>query len=136
MLELREITKRFGEVLANDRVTLDNDAEARRTLFRSVDAVLANSGREPFGLVGLEAMAAGAVACTGCTGEDYAVGGRNALVLQTSDPRECVGLLESLRADHTKERALRRAARSTARTYAWPEVIARNLLPRLDFVEQ
>jgi glycosyltransferase involved in cell wall biosynthesis len=112
------------------------DAEARRTLFRIVDAVLANSGREPFGLVGLEAMAAGGIACTGCTGEDYAVAGRNALVVQTTDPREFVGLLESLRNDPSGEQALRRAARSTARTYAWPEVIRRNLLPRLDFADQ
>jgi glycosyltransferase involved in cell wall biosynthesis len=108
------------------------DAEARRTLFRGVDAVLANSGREPFGLVGLEAMAAGGIACTGCTGEDYAVAGRNALVLQTSDPREFVGLLENLRNDPAREQELRRAARVTARAYAWPEIIERNLLPRLD----
>jgi glycosyltransferase involved in cell wall biosynthesis len=108
------------------------DADARRTLFRSVDAVLANSGREPFGLVGLEAMAAGGIACTGCTGEDYAVAGRNALVLQTSDPREFVGLMERLRSNPAREQELRRSARSTARAYAWPEIIERNLLPRLD----
>ena len=112
------------------------DAEASRTLFRSVDAVLANSGREPFGLVGLEAMAAGGIACTGCTGEDYAVAGRNALVMQTSDPREFVALLEKLRDDSGRERALRRAARATARGYAWPEIIERNLLPRLEVSAQ
>jgi len=121
-----------GEDILN--ITTPLDAEARRTLFRGVDAVLANSGREPFGLVGLEAMAVGGVACTGCTGEDYAVQGRNALVLQTADPRECVGLLQSLRSDRPKDRALRRAARVTAKMYAWPEILTRNLLPRLGFV--
>ena len=35
------------------------DADSRRLLFHGVDAVLANSGHEPFGLVGLETMAAG-----------------------------------------------------------------------------
>jgi hypothetical protein len=50
-------------------------------LFSGSAAVLANSGREPFGLVGLETMAAGGVACTGSTGEDYVVPGQNALVL-------------------------------------------------------
>src|SRR5207253_1602316 len=35
-------------------------------------AVLANSRHEPFGLVGLEAMAAGGVAMVGATGEEYA----------------------------------------------------------------
>jgi glycosyltransferase involved in cell wall biosynthesis len=112
------------------------DAEASRTLFRTVDAVLANSGREPFGLVGLEAMAAGGIACTGCTGEDYAVAGRNALVMQTSDPHEFVTLLEGLRDNTAKARALRRAARATARGYAWPEIIERNLLPRLEVSAQ
>jgi len=61
-------------------------------LFRGSDAVLANSGHEPFGLVGLETMAAGEVACTGSSGEDYAVPGYNALVLETTDPREFIGL--------------------------------------------
>ncbi|MBV9133757.1 MAG: glycosyltransferase family 4 protein, partial [Chloroflexi bacterium] len=35
-----------------------------RVLYRAADGVLANSGREPFGLVGLEAMAAGGTAFT------------------------------------------------------------------------
>ena len=38
------------------------DPSARRLLFRGSDAVLANSSHEPFGLVGLEAMAAGGLA--------------------------------------------------------------------------
>jgi len=110
------------------------DAEGRRTLFRAADAVLANSGREPFGLVGLETMAAGGVAFTGCTGEDYVVPGRNALALQTSDPRECVGFLQELRSNPEREQALRRAGKVTARSYAWPEIINRILLPRLEML--
>ena len=62
------------------------DAESCRLLFRGSAAVLANSWREPFGLVGLETMAAGGVACTGSTGEDYVIPGKNALVLETTDP--------------------------------------------------
>jgi len=108
------------------------DPEARRTLLRASDAVLANSSHEPFGLVGLETMAAGGVACTGCSGEDYAVPGQNALVLETGDPREFIGLYERLRARPAQQRALRRAARATARRYAWPEVVDRVLLPRID----
>ena len=60
--------------------------ESCRVLFRNSIAALANSGGEPFGLVGLETMAAGGVACTGSTGEDYVVPGQNALVLETADP--------------------------------------------------
>ena len=85
------------------------DADSRRVLFRASSAVLANSGHEPFGMVGLEAMAAGGVACTGCSGEDYAVSGHNALVLETADPYEFVHLFRFLRADPSHERALRQA---------------------------
>jgi glycosyltransferase involved in cell wall biosynthesis len=108
------------------------DPDARRVLFRASDAVLANSSHEPFGLVGLETMAAGGVACTGCSGEDYAVPGQNALVLETGDPREFIGLYERLRRRPGDQRALRRAGRATARRYAWPEVVERMLLPRIE----
>jgi glycosyltransferase involved in cell wall biosynthesis len=107
------------------------DPDCRRVLFRASDVVLANSRHEPFGLVGLEAMAVGGIAATGCSGEDYAVPGHNALVLQTGDPEEFVGLYGLLRGSDTMLRAMRRAGRSTARQYAWPSVIQRNLLPRL-----
>lgn len=108
------------------------DPEARRLLFRGASAVLANSGHEPFGLVGLEAMAVGGLACTGYSGEDYAVAGRNAVVLQTSEPREFVDQYLRLRDDPMEEQAIRRAGRVTSRQYAWPEVISRNLLPRME----
>jgi glycosyltransferase involved in cell wall biosynthesis len=105
--------------------------DARQLLFRGSAVVLANSGHEPFGLVGLEAMAAGGVACIGATGEDYAVPGWNALVLQTNDPAEFLQIFDRLRANRAAERALRREGQATARHFAWPEIIARNLLPRI-----
>jgi len=108
------------------------DPEARRVLFRGADAVLANSAHEPFGLVGLEAMAAGGLACTGATGEDYAVPGRNAVVLETEDPGELLGWLQRLSARPGDARSIRRAGRSTARLFAWPEVVERVLLPRVE----
>ncbi len=106
------------------------DPEARRVLFRASDAVLANSMREPFGLVGLEAMAAGGLACTGCSGEDYAIPGRNALVLQTDDPHEFVTLYRPLGTDASLIRSIRRAARATARDFAWKRIIMSELMPR------
>ncbi|MDJ0865292.1 MAG: glycosyltransferase [Myxococcota bacterium] len=112
------------------------DPDARRVLLRGVDAVLANSGHEPFGLVGLETMAAGGVACTGCSGEDYAVPGQNALVLETGDPHEFLGLFRRLRANPSEIQALRRAGRATARRYAWPEVVSRVLLPRVTMLHE
>ena len=106
------------------------DAGARRLLFRGADAVLANSRHEPFGLVGLETMAVGGLACTGGTGEDYVVPGQNALVLETEEPGEFMRLFERLRPAET--RAIRRAGRATARRFAWSEVIERVLLPRVE----
>jgi glycosyltransferase involved in cell wall biosynthesis len=96
---------------------------------------LANSAHEPFGLVGLETMAAGGLACTGCSGEDYAVPGHNALVLETSDPTEFVGLFTSLRSDPSRERAVRRAGQKTAATYHWSEIVERNLMPRVQLLQ-
>jgi hypothetical protein len=118
--------------VVNIRSALDPDS--RRVLLRASDAVLANSRHEPFGLVGLETMAVGGIACTGCSGEDYAVPGRNALVLETTDPREFLGLFGELRAHPALEQAIRRAGRVTARHYRWPEIVARILMPRLRFL--
>ena len=107
---------------------------SRRVLFHAASAVLANSGHEPFGLVGLETMAVGGVACTGCSGEDYAVPGYNALVLETNDPQEFTALFSELHANPRRERALRRAGSTTAKHYMWSEIIQRQLLPRLHFL--
>jgi hypothetical protein len=107
------------------------DPDSRRVLLRASDAVLANSRHEPFGLVGLETMAVGGIACTGCSGEDYAMPGRNALVLETTDPLEFLGLFGELRENPALERAIRRAGRTTAKQYTWLQIMQRHLLPRL-----
>jgi glycosyltransferase involved in cell wall biosynthesis len=107
------------------------DAAARSVLFRGAHAVLANSGHEPFGLVGLEAMAAGGLACTGASGEDYAIDGQNALVLQQDSPHEFVSLFGRVRQQPDHDRRLRRSGMATARQYAWPQVVDRALLPRV-----
>jgi len=103
----------------------------RRVLLRFADAVLANSVHEPFGLVGLETMAVGGIACTGCSGEDYVLPGQNALMVETDDPAEFLELYGWLRSHPKEERSLRRTARWTARRFAWPEVLDRLFLPHL-----
>jgi glycosyltransferase involved in cell wall biosynthesis len=95
-----------------------------RTLYAAADGVLANSVSEPFGLVGLEAMAAGGVAFTGGTGEDYAISGRNAVVLETLDPAEIVSRWSELAAAPELSARLRRSARRTARDYKWQRITA------------
>jgi glycosyltransferase involved in cell wall biosynthesis len=112
------------------------DPDARRVLLRGADAVLANSRHEPFGLVGLETMASGGLACTGNTGEDYVVPGHNALVLETGDPREFTTLFARLRERPDEIRAIRRAGKATAQRFAWSEVVARVLFPRVDLARE
>lgn len=93
------------------------------TINAAADAVLANSGHEPFGLVGLEVMAAGGLAVTGSTGEDYAEPFRNAIVIETDDPLELVAGLEQVRRNPDWAARLRANGRLTAREYTWDRVL-------------
>jgi glycosyltransferase involved in cell wall biosynthesis len=104
-----------------------------RIMYRAADAVLANSGHEPFGLVGLEVMGAGGIAFTGSTGEDYAIPFENAMVLDTSDPGEIVGYMMHLRHHPDDMDAIRKGARRTAATFVWDRVID-NLLSKLEYI--
>jgi glycosyltransferase involved in cell wall biosynthesis len=94
-----------------------------RALYAAADGVLANSISEPFGLVGLEAMAAGGIVYTGGTGEDYAVAGHNAMVLETLDPEELVARADWLAARPDLRQRLRRNGRATARRFVWDKVV-------------
>ena len=103
--------------------------------YSACDAVLANSGHEPFGLVGLEVMAAGGLAVTGSTGEDYAEPYRNAVVLETDDPLEIVTELSVLKERPALAAHLRKRGRVTARDYMWEKVIDQLLL-RIEFAAE
>jgi glycosyltransferase involved in cell wall biosynthesis len=96
-------------------------------------AVVANSGHEPFGLVGLEAMAAGGVAFVGATGEEYARTYANAVVVETDQPGEVASALRGLVERPELAERLRSNARRDAAEFTWPVVID-GLLERLRFV--
>jgi glycosyltransferase involved in cell wall biosynthesis len=102
-------------------------------LYAAVDAVLANSVHEPFGLVGLEVMAAGGCVFVGSTGEEYAESDINAVVLDTADPREIVFNVQRLQAAPDQLKRLKRRAKETAKAYAWPVKIE-ELFAKLEFV--
>jgi glycosyltransferase involved in cell wall biosynthesis len=104
-----------------------------RVLYREADAVLANSGREPFGLVGLETMAAGGTAYTGNTGEDYARHMENAVVLETEDPYEAAWYVQHLAAHPDEQERIRRGARETAQRFVWERVTA-NLMGKVELL--
>jgi len=103
-------------------------------LYAAGEAVLANSGKEPFGLVGLEVMAAGGLAVCGSTGEEYAEPFVNAIVVDTDDGRELAAALLAVLRDHELSERLRAAGRETAKRYTWPGVIAM-LEKKLEFIE-
>jgi glycosyltransferase involved in cell wall biosynthesis len=106
--------------------------EFLRIVYRASNAVLANSGHEPFGLVGLETMAAGGIAFTGCTGEDYVVPFHNAIVLETSDPGEIEEYIMYLANHSSLEERIRKSARDTASLFTWEQVI-KNLIQKLEY---
>jgi glycosyltransferase involved in cell wall biosynthesis len=94
-----------------------------RALYQAADGVLANSEKEPFGLVGLEVMASGGLAYVGRTGEDYAVPFGNAVVMQSDDPRELLATHMTLGTRPEVVRAIRADGKATAKRFAWPRVL-------------
>src|SRR5581483_12470835 len=92
-------------------------------LYAASDAVLANSGKEPFGLVGLEVMAAGGIAVCGATGEEYAEPFVNAIVCDTGDGRELATYLRALSDDPQLAAELRRNGAETAQRYTWANAL-------------
>ena len=94
-----------------------------RALYAAADGVLANSLKEPFGLVGLEVMACGGVAYVGRTGEDYAVPFGNSVVMQSDDPRELMTTYRTLSRQPRLAASLRADGLVTARRFAWPRVL-------------
>lgn len=90
-----------------------------KLLYRAADAVLANSGREPFGLVGLEVMGAGGVAVVGSTGEDYARPFVNAMTVESEEPEELAHIVSTLHDGPSWAEAIRAGGLATAPSYSW-----------------
>lgn len=109
--------------------------EFLRPFYAAADAVLANSGHEPFGLVGLEAMAAGGLVFTGTTGEEYTLGGQCAIALDTEAPAEIVNQVLDIKANHGRAAAMRQAAHTRAAAFTW-EQISDVVLEKVKFVAQ
>ncbi|MBI2830938.1 MAG: glycosyltransferase [Chloroflexi bacterium] len=106
--------------------------ELLRLIYYASDAVLANSGHEPFGLVGLETMAARGIAFTGGTGEDYAIHLHNSVVLETSDPREIETYVLYFAGHNEIKESIRREARRSAAWFTWEQVV-RGLIDKLEY---
>jgi glycosyltransferase involved in cell wall biosynthesis len=107
--------------------------EMLRPFYATADAVLANSGHEPFGLVGLEAMAAGGVVFTGATGEEYTLCGECAVVLDTDSPNEIVSHVLELKSNPARIDTMRRTAPTRAAAFSWDQ-ISNILLDKIRFI--
>jgi len=127
----RSLTTALLPALKSDVVLLESllYEEQSKILYRVSDAVLANSSIEPFGLVGLETMAAGGIAAVGSTGEDYVTNGYDAISLQTNDVWEFVRYVARLRNNPAALQAMRAEAQRSAARYTWGAVLERSLFP-------
>jgi glycosyltransferase involved in cell wall biosynthesis len=128
--QLDAIGDRDGADVLN--IEFNCSPELLRIIYYASDAVLANSGHEPFGLVGLETMAAGGIAFTGGTGEDYAVHLHNSIILETAEPEEIEAYVVYLQEHPEEEHRIRQSARRTARRFTWEEV-TKDLIQKLTF---
>ena len=128
--QLDAIGDRDGADVLNIRFNCS--PELLRIIYHASDAVLANSGHEPFGLVGLETMAAGGIAFTGGTGEDYAVHMHNSIILETAEPEEIEAYVLYLQEHPEEKHLIRQSARRTARRFTWQEV-TKDLIQKLTF---
>jgi glycosyltransferase involved in cell wall biosynthesis len=104
-------------------------------LYAAADAVLANSAHEPFGLVGLEAMASGGVAVVGSTGEEYARPYVNSLAVTSDRGEEVADALLRLQEQPELGARMRRNARRDAAEMTWPRVIE-TLAARLGYISE
>lgn len=107
--------------------------EFRNYMFASADAVLANSGHEPFGIVGLEVMAMGGLTFVGTSGEDYAQAFQNSITVESDDPGEIASYLIYLQENPGMIRKIRRQAYHTAQMYTWDRVIE-DLMGKLEYI--
>jgi glycosyltransferase involved in cell wall biosynthesis len=104
-----------------------------RSLYWASNATLANSGHEPFGLVGLEVMACGGVALTGSTGEEYVQSFHNGIALGSDDPREITVYLRELLGHPALDKSLREHGRTTSHLFAW-QIVLKDLLRKIEFL--
>jgi phosphatidylinositol alpha-mannosyltransferase len=117
-------TRRLGGVEFLGRVGDDE----RNQLFRTADVFVSPAtGRESFGIVLLEAMAAGApIVASDIHGYKGVVRrGREALLVPPKDPEELAAAIERLLRDRELAAAMAEAGPRRAEEFSWPRVTAK-----------
>ena len=117
-------TRRLGDVEFLGRVSDDEKAQ----LFRTADVFVAPAtGRESFGIVLLEAMAAGtAIVCSDIHGYKGVVRrGEQALLVPPRDPAAIAAAVARLLADAALRADMAASGRARAREFSWERVTAK-----------
>jgi len=117
-------TRRLGGVEFLGRVSDDEKAQ----LFRTADVYCSPAtGRESFGIVLLEAMAAGApIVASDIHGYKGVVRrGREALLVPPREPKELADALGRLLTDHELARTMSENGQRRAEEFSWPRVTAK-----------
>jgi phosphatidylinositol alpha-mannosyltransferase len=118
------LTRRMSGVEFLGRVS----DEVRDSLFKTADIYCSPAtGRESFGIVLLEAMAAGtAIVCSDIHGYKGVVRrDREGLLVPPREPKELAGALASLLADDGRRAEMAAAGRIRAQEFSWERVTAR-----------
>jgi phosphatidyl-myo-inositol alpha-mannosyltransferase len=118
------MTRNMGGVEFLGRVS----DEERDALFKTADVYCSPAtGRESFGIVLLEAMAAGtAIVCSDIHGYKGVVRrGREALLVPPGEPKALAGALAQLLGDDERREAMGRSGRARAEDYSWERVTAK-----------
>jgi phosphatidylinositol alpha-mannosyltransferase len=118
------LTRRTGGVEFLGRVS----DEVRDSLFKTADIYCSPAtGRESFGIVLLEAMAAGtAIVCSDIHGYKGVVRrGREGLLVPPGEPKALAAALASLLANDERRAEMGEAGRERAREFSWERVTAR-----------
>jgi phosphatidylinositol alpha-mannosyltransferase len=118
------LTRKLGGVEFLGRVSDDE----RDALFKTTDVYCSPAtGRESFGIVLLEAMAAGtAIVCSDIHGYKGVVRrGREALLVPPGDPKALAGALAKVLSDDELRAAMARSGLERAQEYSWERVTAK-----------
>jgi glycosyltransferase involved in cell wall biosynthesis len=101
-------------------------------LYQASDVVLADSDHDPFGFVGMEAMAAGSILFTSRRTKGHAEHMQNAVVLERYTAEEIQFYVSYLRLHPEKREMIRACARQTAEQWTFKGV-AKRLLRELEY---
>ena len=126
-----ELMKRAAELGVSDRLTvvpgLSPDDARLKAILHEAELFALPSLHEPFGIVALEAWAAGLPVMAAAVGglKDFMVSGRNGMLFDPSDASSLLDAYDRLSGDDGLRRRLAENARKDVEAYSWPALTGR-----------